>query len=131
MRLVFGTFIFLVIVFAVIEFQRWTRPAYVASLPKGSQGRRVVGTLLLVSVGAMCYAGTYLPDPKHGASSLQQAWMMIYWGICMLLAVAIPVVGYLEFKQTMLQMNRELTAAYRETLLGEKSEAQDGATPDE
>jgi hypothetical protein len=44
---------------------------------------------------------------------------MVYWGVCMLVAVAIPVVAYVEAKETILQVNRERKAAYRETILAE------------
>lgn len=125
MRLALALFLLLVIVFAYLEVKRWKSPAYVAALTPGSRARRLTLALLLLIIGGMCFGGTYFPQPGPHLPVLLQAVMMLYWGVVLLFALAVPVLGYIEAKETMMSLNRQLAAVYRDTLAPDTNPAKD------
>lgn len=99
-RAAFGIFVVLVLFASWLEFSRWGSRQYRDALTDSQKARRVIGALLLLCVGGMGFAGTYLPGPAAALPRLIQALEMLYWGGCLLLGLAIPVVAYLEAKET-------------------------------
>jgi len=113
-RLTFGFIVVLVIVVSGYEFIRWRNAQFRLGLTDAQRARRVIGALLSLAVSGMCFAGTYLPDPHFLLPRLVQAFEMVYWGVCLMLGFAIPVVGYIEAKETFQLLREEKRRISRE-----------------
>jgi len=124
-RLTFGFIVVLVIVGSAYEFNRWRDDAYRLGLTDRQRARRVIGSLLCLAVSGMCFAGTYLPGPSYLLPRLVQAFEMVYWGACLMLGFAVPVVGYIEAKETFQLLREEKRRLSRE-LHGQESHDANG-----
>jgi|SRR5579884_2375483 len=98
-RLVIGALLLASIGLIVIEMSRWRDPAYRNALSGSQKARRIVGSLLLLIVLGMAYGGTYFPS--HPSSQLTASIELLYWLFCLLIAVFLPLVAYLEAKASL------------------------------
>ena len=126
-RVAFGLFVVLVVGGSTWEFARWRSADYRNGLTSSQQGRRIVGALLLLCVSTMGYAQTYFPVPPEMLPPLVQSFEMVYFGILLILGLAIPLVGYLEIKETMQRLGDEKRRISRELLDLERAQKGPGA----
>ncbi|MDR3709671.1 MAG: hypothetical protein P4L33_15340 [Capsulimonadaceae bacterium] len=106
-RIVFALLIVAVAIASGREFWRWRDPALRDLLTESQRQRRVTGTIILLSVAALCLGGTFLPSPSPRLSIKVQAYEMVYWGVILLLGMTTPVIGYLELKETQRRLRAE------------------------
>lgn len=114
-RLAIGALIVAVVALAAFEFNRWRDAAYRDALSRAQKGRRIAGAVLLLTVLGMVYGGTYLPS--H-AGAYVASLELLYWLLCLLVAVFLPIVAYLEAKTSLLKFARERREAKAEAAEG-------------
>ena len=101
------------VLFGIWEVVHWGNPGYGLLLGKAQKARRFVGIALLAIVTGMSVYGSYFPEhPGKFGAQVQ----IVYWGVLMLFALAIPVVAWMEIKATLRRMNSEQLDIYRSVL---------------
>lgn len=104
-RLILGALIVGSVALIGFELNRWREPGYRQGLSAAQKARRIFGSVLLLIVLSMAYGGTYFPT-EH-LSAYRASLEMLYWLLCLLLAVFLPAVAYIEAKVSLIKFAGE------------------------
>jgi hypothetical protein len=104
-RLIIGALILGSVALMAFELNRWRDPSYRDGLSGAQEARRIFGSLLLLIVLSMAYVGTYFPGGH--ITTYQASLEMLYWLFCLLLAVFLPAIAYIEAKVSLIKFAHE------------------------
>jgi len=104
----------LALAFLVSEFIRFRRrktPGYAGFISIRSTGRRIAGSLILIALALMFYAGLHVVDFSH-----RPVLFGAYWIVCCLLAFLLFLLGLYDFREVRQhRMAHELKLLWRMT----------------
>jgi hypothetical protein len=112
MRPVAGIFIAIVVAFGVSEISRWRSADGIDILSALQKVRRIIGLLILLSLGAMLYAWTYLPDPRfmpRFVAGLEWIYLLFFF----LLTAFLPLIAFFEWKDSIKKASQLRREVYR------------------
>jgi hypothetical protein len=117
MRIVFTIILVLLAAYAYIETRRWRSPELKDFLTPAQKRRRVTALLFLGLISIMVIGGSYLPTAH--ISRRVAAYEVLYWSICPILALIVPILAVREVRDTLKQENlteirHERDVAYKE-----------------
>lgn len=104
-RVIIGALILGSVGLIAYELNRWREPDYREGLSGAQRARRIAGSLLLLIVLCMAFGGTYFPGGR--ISAYQASLEMLYWLFCLLLAVFLPAIAYIEAKVSLINFANE------------------------
>lgn len=106
-HIVWGVFFVLCFGLGIWEVSRWRDPDLATVITAAHKVRRSVGLALLFAIAVMGYRSADLPMPARGMSTLQANEEFVYYSVMALLVIGVSVVGYLEWKTTLLEVYSE------------------------
>ena len=78
----------------LIRFRRRKTPDYAGFISIRSTGRRIAGSVVLIALAVMLYAGLSVMDFSH-----RPVLFGMYWIVCCLLAFLLFLLGLLDFRE--------------------------------